>query len=232
MKNQYRFFVDRDLISGCSFIAGPELGRQLGRILRLADGDKVSLFGRNKKEFIAGVAFHGREITLTPLDEITENREPEARLTLLLALSKKDKPEFQVQKCTELGAAGFIFVCSQRSVARPSDTAGRLDRLARIAAEASEQCGRLTVPDIRFSQLTETDFSPYDTRLVCQAAGCARRLAKVPGRSIIAAIGPEGGFAPDELDFFLRRGFEAVSLGGLTLRSETAAVAAAACLLI
>ena len=152
MKNQYRFYVDRELISGCSFIAGPELGYQLGRILRLADGDTVSLFGRNKKEYITRIAFHGREITLTPLTDITESREPEVRLTLLLALSKKDKPEYQVQKCTELGAAGFIFVCSQRSVARPSDTNSRLDRLARIAAEASEQCGRLSVPDIRFSQ--------------------------------------------------------------------------------
>ncbi|MBO4548488.1 MAG: RsmE family RNA methyltransferase, partial [Abditibacteriota bacterium] len=167
MKSQYRFYVERELVSGCCFIAGPSLAYQLGRVLRLAGGDTVSLFGTNGREFLSRVDFAGRDVTLTPFRDVTVPREPAARLTLLLALSKGDKPETQVQKCTELGAAGFVFVTAGRSVARPRDTEARTARLRRIACEAAEQCGRVTVPDIRFAELCDIDPAPYGVRLVC-----------------------------------------------------------------
>ena len=115
-------------------------------------------------------------------------------------------------------------------MARPVSAENRIERLEKIAVEAAEQSGRLSIPDIRFADLCQTDFSQFDTRLVCSAS--PQRLCKRSGKNIIAAIGPEGGFSPGDLAFFENSGFERVSLGRLVLRSETAAVAAAACLLI
>ena len=232
MKSQYRFYVERELVSGCCFIAGPSLAYQLGRVLRLAGGDTVSLFGTNGREFLATVDFEGRDVTLTPFRDVTVPREPAVRLTLLLALSKGDKPETQVQKCTELGAAAFVFAPSRRSVARPRDTEARVKRLRRIACEAAEQCGRVTVPDISFGELCDTDTAPYDLKLVCSGPSGRPVPRRPEAGAVIAAVGPEGGFCGEELEYFAKRGFEEISLGGLTLRSETAAAAVCACLLI
>ncbi len=232
MKNQYRFYVERELHSGCSFDADEGLGFQLGRVLRLSCGDTVSLFGINKKEFLTRVSFHGRKITLTPLRETAAPEEPETRLTLLLALSKKDKPEAQVRSCTELGVSEFVFFCSGRSVAKPDMPEQKTERLARVACEAAEQCGRVTVPRIGFCSPEDIDYSAYDACAVCSGPASEKSLKDIRGRNVLVAVGPEGGFSGAELDFFEEKGFTPVSLGSLVLRSETAAAAAAACLLI
>jgi 16S rRNA (uracil1498-N3)-methyltransferase len=146
-----------------------------------------------------------------------------------------------VQKATELGVTALAPVLTERSVVRL--TAQQSDRKVNhwraIAIAACEQCGRNRLPSIEAAQ-------PLLSYLGESAPGAQLRLvlepesaphgpasAQGPGGAAASevveaeiAIGPEGGFASDELEAFRVAGFSQVGLGPRILRSETAAIAA------
>jgi 16S rRNA (uracil1498-N3)-methyltransferase len=153
---------------------------------------------------------------------------PAVDITLLVAVPRGERMDWLVQKTTELGVARIVPVASERSVARPEAGSGRHPRWEKIAREAARQCGRADVP--RIDEPTELEAALAANDLP------ARRLALWEGergRSLGAAltailIGPEGGFAADEVARAERASFVAVGLGPRILRVETAAVVAVA----
>jgi len=131
--------------------------------------------------------------------------------------------DLAVRQATELGVARILPVASERGVV------DRLNapRLARIAVEAAEQCGRLDLPDIApLAALGAmlAAWPPSRPLAVCHPGGGDMRAGPAPGGVL---IGPEGGFAPAELDALAETGFvRPVSLGPRILRAETAVAAA------
>lgn len=198
-------------------VAAPELSEpavhHLFRVLRLAPGEPVTVTdgaGQWRSCVVAG----GR---LEPAGAVCTVARPDEPLTIGVAMPKADRPEWIVQKLTELGVDRIVFLHAARSVVRWNGERARrhLERLRQVAAGAVEQSRRVWVPELA-GPLAATDF----------LAGAV--AAEPGGRAIGAAdrtiaIGPEGGWTPDEVA--AARG--TVDLGGAVLRVETAALSAA-----
>lgn len=162
---------------------------------------------------------------------------PAPPLHLALALIKQERFEWALQKVTELGVARLIPITTERTVISFSvDRAlQRQLRWQRIAEEAAEQSGRSTVPLIEpVSSLEEVLAEESDRRVVMlwedeQAVELLTMIDDMCPSLLL--VGPEGGFSPAEIELARQRGATTASLGPLTLRAETAAVAAAAVVL-
>jgi 16S rRNA (uracil1498-N3)-methyltransferase len=99
-----------------------------------------------------------------------------------------------------------------------------LERLQKIAIEASEQCGRIDVPEIKTEESLESliDSSEYDKKVVMDMGG--EKLQNVSREKILLFIGPEGGWSDDERNMFKNKGVTVASIGENVLRAETAAI--------
>ena len=157
--------------------------------------------------------------------------EPSIEVTLYPAILKGDKMEFVVQKCTELGINEIRPFVSQNCECRV--TAVRIDRLKKIAEEASKQCGRGIIPNISevidFSTLIE-ELSAYDLVVFpyenAKDNDLKTFLRKEKGGNKIAiVVGSEGGFKSEEAEKINALGIQSVSLGSRIMRAETASVA-------
>jgi 16S rRNA (uracil1498-N3)-methyltransferase len=200
-------------------------------VMRQRAGDQVALFNGREGEWLASIESTQRRRCRLTVQQQLRRQVLEPGPALLFGPLRRTRQEFLVEKATELGAASLEPVVTQRSI---SDRVN-LGRLASIAIEATEQCGRITVPEIMPAQ-------PLAERLASWPAG--RRLYHADetggGQPIAGAlsahgpgdllVGPAGGFEPSELEA-LQACDEvvAISLGPRILRSETAAIAALAC---
>ena len=190
----------------------------LTRVLRLRDGESVTASdgsGRWRRcRFTASVLVADGDI---------EVDDPPAGVTVLFALGKGDKPETVVQKLTELGVSRVVPFVAERSVVKwDADKARRnVERLRKVAREAAMQSRQVFLPlidDVQ-SSLHEA------VSLVGDVAVAEPGGPDLDGSVAAVAVGPEGGFTPDELS-----GQRTVSLPGGILRAETAAVVAGALL--
>jgi 16S rRNA (uracil1498-N3)-methyltransferase len=151
--------------------------------------------------------------------------------------------DFIVQKATELGVGRIVPVLSQRSVVRLDDTQGAAKQAhwRAVAVSACEQCGRNRLPTVDAPQpllnylgAINPKETPGRLRLVLEPERAARAQqgarpdthAAGPVTGADIAIGPEGGFAPEELEAFELSAFSRLGLGPRVLRTETAAIAA------
>jgi 16S rRNA (uracil1498-N3)-methyltransferase len=148
---------------------------------------------------------------------------PSPELTVAFAPTKGERPEWVVQKLTELGIDRVVPLVSERSVVRWSGARGQgaVERLRRVAREAAGQCRRVWLPEVsevmRFDALGELG-APGDV-VLAQLSG-----DRVRASHRVVAVGPEGGWSADEL----ASGLPTVGFGLSVLRAETAAVTAAA----
>lgn len=184
------------------------------RVLRVADGEVVSVTdGRGGWRLCRAVAG-----SLVPDTDVQVEPRPAAPVTIGLAIPKSDRPEWIVQKLTELGVDRIVWLHTERSVVRwdGSRAARHLERLRRVAVEAVQQCRRVTVPEID---------GPVAAMAFLPAAVVAEPGARPDdGVAPTVAIGPEGGWSDRELAAAIDR----VSFGPTVLRVETAALVAAA----
>jgi 16S rRNA (uracil1498-N3)-methyltransferase len=197
---------------------------QLRHVLRLRDGDEMAVFDGSGSEWVARLNGERAELDRRLDDEV----EPRTRLTLFQAAIKPQRFEFVLQKATEVGVSRFVPFTSERSVA----TGGRAERWRSIVAEAAEQSGRRIVPDVS-PQLTfgqAIDEAVEATAIMPWEGAAGPRLAAATG-PLALIVGPEGGFSEVEVDCARKKGVTIVSLGRRVLRSETAAIVAAALLL-
>lgn len=154
-------------------------------------------------------------------------------VTLLLAIFKFDRMEWAIEKCTELGVSRIVPLIARRTDAHlASAAAKRVDRWRRIALQASEQSRRAAPPEITAAmKLPAASVLPGSLRIVLAESEKQTMLRDVvdPAEGeILLAIGPEGGWADDELQLFQKAGWIFASLGSTILRAETAAIAATA----
>jgi len=200
-------------------------------VMRQRSGDQVALFNGREGEWLASVEPTQRRRCRLTVQQQMRPQTPESGPALLFGPLRRTRQEFLVEKATELGVASLEPVMTQRSIADRVNLA----RLASIAIEATEQCGRITVPEIMPAQPLAERLASWPTgRLLYHADETGA------GQPIVAAlgthgpgdllVGPAGGFEPSELAA-LQACDEvvAISLGPRILRSETAAIAALAC---
>jgi 16S rRNA (uracil1498-N3)-methyltransferase len=167
--------------------------------------------------------------------------EPPMPVTLVMSIFKFDHMEWAIEKATELGVAGIAPVIARRTEKHLAQAAmKRVERWRRIAHEASQQSRRSDVPSILdpVRLLDRVKAASSDKRLVLAEQERSTTLRAALQEAIAAAgadapaielaIGPEGGWAPDEEALFDAQGWQAVTLGPRILRAETAAIAALA----
>jgi 16S rRNA (uracil1498-N3)-methyltransferase len=169
---------------------------------------------------------------------------PTPHVTLALAIFKFDRMEWAIEKCTEIGVARIIPVIARRTDTHLASAAQkRRERWQRIALQATEQSRRVVPPEIattvKLRDLGSAGVSPAGRpevggtvcRIVLAESEDGAQLRDVlknrPTEAILA-IGPEGGWTDDELQWFRESGWIAASLGNTILRAETAAIVAAA----
>jgi len=205
----------------------------LKKVLRLSTGNAVCLFNGKGLTLSGRIESLGKSSAVITIEGAEDGKgESPVKIVLLQALLKGDRPEFIVQKATELGATGVCFYLTPRTVPRvDSETAEKkISRWRKITIEAAKQCGRSVLPDIRLAKDLREALSSHNQGLRLQlweqvgAAGLKTALSSA-AESITALVGPEGGLSIDEAEEAEKAGFRKVSLGPRILRAETAAVA-------
>jgi 16S rRNA (uracil1498-N3)-methyltransferase len=225
-----RFFSDSPIIGPVVELTGPE-AQHLAKVMRAKTGDEVTLFDGTGCEFAAEVVTVARAVVELRIVERREvDRELPFELTLAVALPKGDRQRWLVEKTVELGCSRLQPIVTTRGVAQPTGNA--LDRLERAVIEASKQCGRNRLMEIARPQqladlMTTTDKST--TRLLAHPDGNDLNFQQAcrPGSKTVVAIGPEGGFAAEELTLADEERWSRINLGPRILRTETAAIACA-----
>jgi 16S rRNA (uracil1498-N3)-methyltransferase len=225
-----RFFIAPPIAGDRALLTGDE-ARHLIAVMRGKVGDEINVFDGSGAEFAARITAIGKQaVELAIIERRELSRELDFALTLAVALPKGDRQKWLVEKATELGVTRIIPLVTERGVAQP--TAAALDRLQRSVIEASKQCGRNRLMEISPPLSAADCFATAPAaaaRLIAEPGGQPlAALAAGDGLEMIAAIGPEGGFSPDEIAAAKNAGWKAVSLGNRTLRIETAAIALAA----
>jgi 16S rRNA (uracil1498-N3)-methyltransferase len=225
-----RVYIDTPLSAG-SVIELPEpAARHVAQVLRARIGDELVLFAGDGREFAAAVeSIRGGRVSAAVGEARTVDRESPLAVTLIQCIARADRMDVIVQKATELGVVRIVPLISRRSVVRldAAQAASKAEHWRGIAVAACEQCGRNRVPVIDAPrQLIQHagDVPPGGTRLVLEPDAAAPAAFEI-GRAVELAIGPEGGFDPEELEALRLAGFTGVALGPRVLRTETAAIA-------
>jgi 16S rRNA (uracil1498-N3)-methyltransferase len=216
--------------------------RHLRDVLRLKRGDEVYVFDGAGREVQCAVAEVRRDLTHLEIVRDAEPAQPESPMKLMLgvALLKSDKFDLVVQKVTELGVAAIAPLITKQADIRlrdDSDANKRVTRWQRIALEASKQSGRAVVPQVfmpaafgAFLQRNESStrllFSEREGRSLLNVKH--ELPEKLP--SVVALVGPEGGWTDPELAVARDNNWTIVTIGGRTLRAETAAITVTALL--
>lgn len=202
-------------------------------VLRLKADDEVMLLDGRGGEADARVErIHRREVVV----EIRSLRRhawvPARRVTLGVALPRRHRQGYLVEKCTELGAWGIWIVDAERGVARPDRESA--EHCRRRAMEALKQCGRFWLPEIAgpmsltVALTRRMEFDAVGFLHPAEGANHLNRfLADAPG-DVLLLIGPEGGWSKEDVEEATESGAAPVGLGSIVLRTETAAVAACA----
>lgn len=216
-------------------VALPETAaHHVARVLRLKEGDPLTLFDGRGGEWSAKIArirkdeVHADLIAFDPVE-----RESAPAVTLVQSIPTGDKMDWIVQKCVELGVAAIRPVAARRSVIRLSGE--RMERRVAhwqaVAVAACEQCGRNRIPEVApivdLPQYLAEAADENEMRMVAlpEATTGLRELPPSGGRMSLL-VGPEGGFEDGELAALRVAGFIAVRLGPRVLRTETAGAAA------
>jgi 16S rRNA (uracil1498-N3)-methyltransferase len=208
---------------GLTGILPLEEGRHLVEVLRAGVGDRFTVFDESR-EALAEVVDLGPPVRYRILEERRPEREVGVEVVLYVALLKGDKLSEVVRAATELGATRIQPLITRHSVPKEMGE-GKLRRLKAIAKEAAKQSGRLRVPEV-LPPIPLKAVPEVEQGLVAHVG--ARALVREVldlNRNLSLAVGPEGGFAEEEVALLKERGFAPVSLGRRILRAETAATA-------
>jgi 16S rRNA (uracil1498-N3)-methyltransferase len=210
----------------------------LARVLRAETGMQFDIVAGDRVRRGEIVEISDLIIEFSLGDEL--DRDPALPVTLLLAVFKFDRLEWAVEKATELGVERVVPVIARRTEKHLAQAAAaRVERWRRIAREAAQQSRRSEMPEISMPMQVKEAVreEPEAIRLLLSENESATTLrdalstselnsARDASPQVRLAIGPEGGWTPEEGSLFASEGWTPVTLGPRILRAETAAIAA------
>lgn len=229
-----RLFVSEKLACGSKLQLERDQAHYLGRVLRLRDGDSLSVFNGGDGEFDARVVTLTKNSALISIDTPVETATESAlKIHLVQGISRGERMDFVVQKATELGVKRISPVFTEYGVVKlvPVRAAKRRDHWQSVATSACEQSGRIRPPlidaPVDLNAWFGAGAKEADSDLILQP-GASTPLSSIaaPVTKVCLLIGPEGGFSEKEYEDAGVSGFRAVSMGPRVLRTETAALAA------
>lgn len=219
-------------------ITGPEVNH-IRNVMRLKPGEEISVsIGGDGKEYRYGIESYTEDSVLCRL-RFVKDKEVELPVKVLLfqGLPKADKMDLIVQKAVELGAAEIIPVSMERCVVKldAGKAAKKTARWQTIAESAASQSRRSIIPRVLApmsmreaveyaKEQTDVRVIPYELQ---EDDGSVKQYLESlkEGQSVSIFIGPEGGFAPGEVELAKEAGIRPISLGRRILRTETAGLA-------
>lgn len=210
------------------------------RVLRLREGDSVTLFNGEGGEAAAHIkSIDKRTVTVEIFAWRDVDRESPLDIALMQSLATGDKMDLIVQKAVELGVSEFVPLRTLRSTLKldPARAEKRVLHWRGVAIAACEQCGRNVIPGV--SEIKSLDEIPISARclgILHPESHADKGLSLLtwaktnPGKPLGIMVGPEGGFADDEIVTAIAKGATLITLGRRVLRTETAGLAAIAIL--
>lgn len=227
-----RLFVNAGLEAGARVMLADTQSHYVRHVMRAEAGTRVALFNGKDGEWHGETSFVGKSGVLIEVIEQVRAQTPTFGPILVFAPLKREANEWLIEKATELGAARFMPVLTERTEIFRHNLA----RWQSIATEASEQCERLDVPEIAPPVPLDELLARWPSEqqlLACLESGEARPIAAILSETPQAGgllIGPAGGFSRTETALLAHTKFVTpVGLGPRILRAETAALAALAC---
>ncbi len=231
------FFIDPALIRDTQVFFPPDLSHQIVRVLRLKQDELVIVLDNLGNQFEVRLEqLDPRECIGTIMNSKTVDTEPELNLHLMVAVTQREKFEWILQKCCELGVKKITPVITERSISiSKSDFSKKKERWNRILKEAAEQSRRGMVPDLESPlNFDQALLEKAPRKLIAWENEQGTRLQDVfEGQSpeeTVVCIGPEGGFSEQEIQSAIENGWQSFRMGKRILRMETAAIVVCALL--
>ena len=222
----------KDALERGSFIQlNKDSTHYLSKVLRLRVESQIKLFNNNEGEFLATIISKNSTNVTVSIDlQLREPEEDTLRFHVALAITKGERMDYAIQKSVELGVTSIIPFFSELSEVKIRDEnrlENKLRHWKRVAMNACQQCGRLSLPDVEkpkiFQDLIKQGID--DTYVLFDASG-HKKLRKIYFKNeLYLVFGPEGGFSNSEL-ITAKEKINVASLGPRILRSETAPVVA------
>lgn len=235
-----KFFFNKNDISRGQVQLFGEDEKHIKTVLRAREGEEVTLCDGEGMDYQCRIASLERGVLLDVLSKEVCETEPKTKITLYQGLPKADKMELIIQKCVELGVDRIVAVSTERAIVKlDKKETKKLERWQKIAEAAAKQSGRGKIPEIgqqvlkfkeAVAEAKELDGAiiPYERE---QETGIRQFVQNFKGESVGVFIGPEGGFADEEIALAQESGIIPITLGKRILRTETAGMTTTAILL-
>ena len=227
-----RLYISDKLIPDKRLIISLKQSHYLINVMRKKIDENLLIFNADCGEYLAKIEkIEKKKVSLNILQKL-RNREIQNDIWVMFAPVKKTPNEYIIQKATELGASKIFPILSERTITQKLN----LNRLNDIAIEASEQCERITIPEIFYPKKLIEVIRDWDDKrkiLFCdetirhQVEDISSNNHLLPNSSGAILIGPEGGFSSDEIKYIRQKNFVIpINLGPRILRSDTAVITA------
>lgn len=219
---RHRIFIDA--LAPEVTVTGDEFHHSI-RVVRVRAGEEVEVFDR------AGAAARGtvraieKDRAVIDVGEALPSRESPLAIHLAMAIIQLEKFELVLQKATELGVRSIVPLVTARVELRRERYSGKAERWERIVFEAVKQSGRTRVPVVESPAPLDAILSRPGMKILFDADAEAKE-PPAGVREVTLLIGPEGGFAEDEIALARQSGAWLQRLGPRRLRAETAAIVA------
>ncbi len=219
----HRFYVGNEVSLKKDFwLHGEALLWQWNKVLRFQEGQQVILFDTNLTERLYNIEKLSKtEAHLLMITEY-EPRLPSKHVYLFWSLLKRDNNELILQKATELGVSNFIPLITDRTIKKDFN----FERAKKIIIEASEQCGRTSIPHVREPIHLQKALPEYSDKFPIYVCQQGHDRVDVKEKKLGLLIGPEGGWSANELAFFSDNNYQHLSISDFVLRGETASIVA------
>lgn len=235
-----RFYCSAKNVSGGRIVIGDrEQAHHIRDVIRLEPGEPAVVFDDNGSEYDCTLEEILQDKIVFSVRKIMDRRNSGVHIAVACAIPKHSRIDDIIDKLTQLGVDRIIPLMTERVIVRMDrdKESGRLQRWSKIAAAASKQSHRNSIPlvdGVTVMEKIPAVSAGYDLKLIPTLAGGLKSLKDVlrgaKPKKIIVLIGPEGDFTPDEVSAALSSGFVPVSLGDSVLRVETAAIYSASTL--
>ncbi|MGL4656000.1 MAG: RsmE family RNA methyltransferase [Sarcina sp.] len=229
----HKFFTPVELFTDTHAVIQGDDVKHIYKVLRVTKGEKVAINNLAGQEFLGEVEeVTKQEVVIKILEKLDINNESKLEIYLFQGMPKAAKMDLIVQKGVELGMSEFIPVITDRVDVKLKGEFKKLDRLNKIALEASKQSKRSHIAKVSspiefeeaLEQMKEMDLIvvPYENATGYGIKSMARELSNKSFTKVAVMIGPEGGFEEEEIQKLKDINAHIVTLGPRILRTETA----------